>query len=50
MMDMVLRSQGSQLYHYETLETERVQLNLSTAVKPDNLKELAAMRLLEQGR
>ena len=50
MMDMVLRSQGNQLYQHETLETERVHLNLSTAVKPENLKELAAMRLLEQGR
>ena len=27
-----------------------MQLNLSTAVKPENLKELGAMRLLEQGR
>ena len=27
-----------------------MQLNLSTAVKPENLKELGAMRLLEQAR
>lgn len=59
MIDLVLQSSAHgqepnsethQQLVLQSQETDRVHLNLSTAVKADNLKELAAMKLLEQLR
>ena len=53
MIDMVLRSGGNRSaknhnQQFSTKETERCQLNLNTATKAENIKQIAALKVYEQ--